>query len=459
MKSVPFLKKACRSGLSVGVRSMRVKWLFALWAVLLVAVGLLLTTLISVSDRLFYAAEALIVCCLFFLHYFYRRTVKPLDTIGNAMDLLREQDFSSRLAPVGQREADRIVQLFNRLMDQLKNERLRVREQNHFLDLLVSASPMGVVLLDFDRRLTSVNAAARNFLGLPIDAPVEGCRLSELDSPLAVRLSALAPGEVATVRLNDAMIYRCSSLSFVDRGLSHPFLLVERLTSEIWKAERKTYEKAIRMIAHEVNNSVGGLTSALDCLGGLIAPYDEGGEIGSVVEVCSERCTAMNRFIGRLAELVRIPEPQLRPEALGRRVTACRVLLEHICRDRGVVLQGPFVNGVDPVVQLDAVLFEQALLNIVKNAAESAATGGGLVAVHVVPTDGGGGRLEVADNGPGIRPEDEPRLFTPFFTTKPEGQGIGLLLVREVLTRQGCTFSLKTDADGWTRFRIRFPKA
>ena len=59
----------------------------------------------------------------------------------------------------------------------------------------------------------------------------------------------------------------------------------------------------------------------------------------------------------------------------------------------------------------------------------------------------------------GIRPEDEPRLFTPFFTTKPEGQGIGLLLVREVLTRQGCTFSLKTDADGWTRFRIRFPKA
>ena len=213
------------------------------------------------------------------------------------------------------------------------------------------------------------------------------------------------------------------------------------------------------MIAHEVNNSVGGLTSALDCLGGLIAPYDEGGEIGSVVEVCSERCTAMNRFIGRLAELVRIPEPQLRPEALGRRVTACRVLLEHICRDRGVVLQGPFVNGADPVVQLDAVLFEQALLNIVKNAAESAATGGGLVAVHVVPTDGGGGRLEVADNGPGIRPEDEPRLFTPFFTTKPEGQGIGLLLVREVLTRQGCTFSLKTDADGWTRFRIRFPKA
>ena len=125
------------------------------------------------------------------------------------MDLLREQDFSSRLAPVGQREADRIVQLFNRLMDQLKNERLRVREQNHFLDLLVSASPMGVVLLDFDRRLTSVNAAARNFLGLPIDAPVEGCRLSELDSPLAVRLSALAPGEVVTVRLNDAMIYRC----------------------------------------------------------------------------------------------------------------------------------------------------------------------------------------------------------------------------------------------------------
>lgn len=455
MKSVSVYGKFCR--MSGKIQSMKVKWLFALWAVLLTAVGLLLVVLIAVSDRLFYAAEALIVCCLFFLHYFYRRTVKPLDTIGNAMDLLREQDFSSRLALVGQREADRIVVLFNRLMDQLKNERLRVREQNHFLDLLVSASPMGVVLLDFDRRMMSANAAARRFLGLSADAPVEGLSLSELDGPLAARLSAIPPGGVATVRLNDAMIYRCSSLSFIDRGLSHPFLLVESLTSEIWKAERKTYEKAIRMIAHEVNNSVAGLTSTLDCLGTLIAPYDDSGEIGAVVGVCSERCTSMNRFIGRLAELVRIPEPQLCSMALGGRVAACRVLLEHICRDRNAVLNGPFLTTPDPEVRLDPVLFEQALLNIVKNAAESAAEGGGLVTIRVAAVDGGGGQLEVADNGPGIRPEDEPRLFTPFFTTKPEGQGIGLLLVREVLTRQGCTFSLKTDADGWTRFRIRFP--
>ena len=147
------------------LRTLRIGWLFWLWAFLLVLVGLLLYVLLPVTESAFYWAEGMVVFSLLFLYYFYRKAVKPLQTIGNAMDLLNEQDFSSRLAPVGQREADRIVQLFNRLMDQLKNERLHVREQNHFLYLLISASPMGVILFDFNLRVTGLNAAALRFLG------------------------------------------------------------------------------------------------------------------------------------------------------------------------------------------------------------------------------------------------------------------------------------------------------
>ena len=112
----------------------------------------------------FYLIEGIISLSLIYLIYFYRKVIKPLNSIAGGMDLLQAQDFSSRLAPVGQREADRIVSIFNRMMQQLKNERLRLREQNHLLDLLISVSPMGVIILTLDEQISMVNKAALDFL-------------------------------------------------------------------------------------------------------------------------------------------------------------------------------------------------------------------------------------------------------------------------------------------------------
>ena len=114
---------------------MKLKYLFGILVVQLIVIGgLLLKLTLGQGNLLLVVVEGLILCILLFLVYFYRKVVKPLDSIANGMDLLREQDFSSRLKPVGQLEADRIVQVFNRMMEQLKEERLRLREQNHFLD-------------------------------------------------------------------------------------------------------------------------------------------------------------------------------------------------------------------------------------------------------------------------------------------------------------------------------------
>lgn len=106
----------------------------------------MLVYLLSGKPSLYlYVLEGLIGFILIYLIVFYNKIVKPMNTIGSGMELLREQDFSSRLSRVGQYEADRIVNIFNRMMEQLKNERLRMREQNHFLDLLIQASPMGLL--------------------------------------------------------------------------------------------------------------------------------------------------------------------------------------------------------------------------------------------------------------------------------------------------------------------------
>ena len=210
-----------------------------------------------------YIAEALMLLLMLYLILFYRKIVKPMNTIGSGMELLREQDFSSRLSHVGQQEADRVVNVFNRMMEQLKNERLRLREQNHFLDLMINASPMGVIIMTLDEEVSQLNPMAMKMMGVrPEEA--EGRKLSEIDSPLALELAAIPNGATSTVRLNDSSIYKCTHSSFVDRGFQHPFYLMEGLTDEVMKAEKKAYEKVIRMIAHEVNNTTAGITSTLD---------------------------------------------------------------------------------------------------------------------------------------------------------------------------------------------------
>lgn len=427
---------------------------FLLGGLLVLAWGILLSFTLSEKSPLLYVGEGVISFCLVVLFYFYRKVVKPLHSIASGMDLLREQDFSSRLAPVGQAEADRIVEMFNRMMGQLKNERLRLREQNHFLDLLINVSPMGVVILTFDGQISMLNAAALKFLGYASAEELMGKQLQELNTPLAEEVARLPKDTTDTIRLSDAKIYRCSRLSFVDQGFAHPFILIESLTTEVVKAEKKAYEKVIRMIAHEVNNTTAGITSTLETVGEALETLEEDTEdLREVMKVCVERCLGMSQFITNFANVVKIPEPRLEQVRLNDRVLSCQRFMETVCRERKIGLHNELCPE-NPKVWMDTVLFEQVMVNIIKNAAESIGQEGDIY----IRTSASPVMLEIADTGKGISKEVETKLFSPFFSTKPHGQGIGLIFIREVLTRQECTFSLRTYPDGLTRFRISFPE-
>ena len=433
---------------------MKLRIFFLLLALLLMVAWGLMFLIMPIKEVgwKFYLVEGIITLSLIYLVYFYHKVVKPLDTIANGMDLLREQDFSSRLKSVGQLEADRIVDIFNRMMQQLKEERLRLRDQNHFLDLLISVSPMGVVILTFDGKVSMANKAALKFLEVDTEEDMLNKGMEDLKTPLAEEMSRLPKDTTETIRLSDSHIYRCSRLSFVDRGFAHPFFLIESLTSEVMKAEKKAYEKVIRMIAHEVNNSVAGITSTLDTVDDALQTMDDTDDLREVMKVCIERGYSLSRFITRFADVVKIPEPQLEEVRLNDRISACERFLENICQDHQVVLRMDLCEE-NPLVKMYTSLFEQVLINMVKNSVESIEEKG----VITLRTSASPVMLEVADTGRGISKEVETKLFTPFFSTKPNGQGIGLIFIREVLMKHGCSFSLRTYEDGITRFRIMFP--
>ena len=186
------------------------------------------------------------------------------------------------------------------------------------------------------------------------------------------------------------------------------------------------------MIAHEVNNSVAGI-------------------VNNVSEDESRRLMSLSEFVTRFANVVKIPQPQLQLCDLSEEVEACRPFLENLCIAAGVRLDFQLTEEAIPV-HLDTVLFQQVLINIVKNSIESMEEIQGTINIITSPF-----QLVVVDNGCGISSDDAKFLFTPFFSTKPKGQGIGLLLIRDILTAHHCTFSLITDpTDHLTRFTIQF---
>jgi nitrogen fixation/metabolism regulation signal transduction histidine kinase len=430
------------------------KRLFRIFSALLVIILAIITYQIFYTQSSYYwfiGIETLVVLTAAHLIVFYRRIIKPLQIIGNGMELLREQDFTSRLRRVGQSEADRIVDIFNKMMEQLKNERLHLREQNHFLDLLINASLLGVIILDLDGKILSVNPAVFKLLKLHASDDITGKPLRRIDNPLMAELVKIAPDRSATIRLSDANIYKCTHSSFIDRGFNHSFYLIESLTEEVFRAEMKAYEKLIRMIAHEVNNTTAGITSTLDTLDNALQEMEGTEELSEVLRIAIERCYSMNRFISNFADVVRIPEPELREHDLNGLVTSGKRFMETICLNRNIniVLQ---LSETPPLVRIDSLLFEQVLVNIIKNAAESISLDGSIyIRTAVAPNV-----LEISDTGKGISKETEAKLFSPFFSNKPHGQGLGLIFIREVLLKHGCTFSLRTYPDGLTRFKIYF---
>ena len=393
----------------------------------------------------------LVLVTLVYLILFYQKVVRPLHNISNGMDLLREQDFSSRLRSVGQYEADKVVAIFNKMMEQLKNERLRLREQNQFLDLLIKASPMGVVVLDFDGRITELNPAAFKIMDIHHPDAVVGKQLSELKNELLIDLSTIPMHETRTISLYDGTVYKCTLESFIDRGFPRPFYLIESLTDEVRRAEKKAYEKVIRMISHEVNNTTAGITSTLDTVQEELKTVSGTDDMREAMQVCIDRSYSMSGFITNFADVVKIPKAMLLSVNLNELIKSMTRFMEVMCLKRDIKLTFN-ADAALPLLQLDASLFEQVLLNIIKNSVESIENNGEIS----ITTYALNQTLEIADNGKGISKEIESKLFNPFFSSKPMGQGLGLLFIREVLTQHNCRYSLRTHEDGLTRFVVKF---
>ena len=368
------------------------------------------------------------------------------------LDMLNEQDFSASLRHTGNPESDRMIDAYNSMLTELRKQRLEILDKSAFLNLLIEAETMGVIILDFDMRVTSANPAAAKFLQIPA-ADLAGHRLEKFDNVLALALSALSENVPQVVEVGGVSRYRCTLLSFVDRGFRHPFILIEELTHELIAAEKHASEKVIRTMSHEVNNTLSSINSNLSVLLGFgdCFPADLRPDIIRALQVSIERSDNLCRLVSAFADIVKLPPPQLAPVSLNTVVQNTVCLMQSKFARAGVNCKVQLCP-VSPVINADSVQMEQALINILKNALEASISAKGEVTVI---TAGNPASLTVRDTGCGIPEEIRNKIFSPFFTTKPGGQGIGLMLVCEILLSHKFSFDLQTK-DGYTDFNIVF---
>ncbi len=364
----------------------------------------------------------------------YRVVAVPLRTVQNGLYLLQEQDFSSRLRLVGQADADKVVRLFNDLMGTMKAERLKNLEQNDFLHKLIEASPMGIAICNFDAQITDTNPAFRTM------------QCDELQAALAT----LGDGQSQVVRAGQSQILRCTRSYFMENGFKRPFFLVERLTDEIIKAETAIFNKIVRTMGHEVNNTLGSVTSVLQTLEDI---HEDDDIIVATLRSSIDSCNKLGKFVKGYADVVKLPQPELIRTELNALVAEALPGLQHLAPANISVTVKPCSAAV--YAKIDVVLFERILVNIVKNAIDSIGSNQGEISIAIAP-----GSVTITDNGPGITPENAQMLFTPFFSTKHPDRGLGLMLIADILRKHHADYSLTTDsATRLTTFAIRLPRA
>lgn len=448
-------------------------YLVVLHLLLFAAAGFLLIG----QPLLFVGAEALLIASLVLGFVLVRRALEPLGYTRRFHDLLQDQHYANRLAPPGSTELEELVGMFNTMLAALHRERLAVGEQQGFLDRLLEATPNAVLVFDFDGAVSLVNASALAQLGLdqprgkPLAAwrsgaaslaPGLDARGRERSLDLIAQLDSLPPNESRMLTDLDGRRYRAQRGQFFDRGFVRHFLMLEELTAELEDSERATYARLVRVLAHEVNNTVAATRSVLDSLLWYRDQLRESDaqDFGTAIEAVKRRNVSLGEFIDRFTRVVKMPAPELRPTDVRAIVDDILWLNREQCARAGIRLGWRRCDDV-PALALDTGLMEAALLNIVKNAIEAVlarqATGG-----HVelsLERVGNETVLAVLDSADLLGELPARSLFTPFFTTKQGGQGIGLMFVREVLMRHGFTYSLAATGQGETRFEIRFPQA
>ncbi|HEX5631576.1 MAG TPA: ATP-binding protein, partial [Gemmatimonadales bacterium] len=354
----------------------------------------------------------------------HERVVRPLQTLSNMLAALREGDFSLRARADGADDALGLALLeINMLGDTLRSQRLGAMEATSLLRAVMAEIDVAILTFDDRNALRLVNRAGARLLAQPPE------RLAGRDAA-ALGMAGLLVG--ATPRVHEHAFpersgrWEVRRTTFRQEGRPHTLLVIADVTKSLREEELLAWQRIVRVLSHEINNSLAPIKSLAGTLQTMVdraPPTPETlADMRHALGIIGSRADALSRFMSSYARLARLPAPRavtVEVEPLVRRVASLETRLPV------QVDPGPPIT-----MAADRVQLEQALINLVRNAADASLETGGGVVMSWRPDGTEWVAIEIVDEGPGI--SGTANLFVPFFTTKREGTGIGLVLARQI---------------------------
>jgi len=365
----------------------------------------------------------------------------PLRTLTNLLAALREGDYSLRAASARRPDAlGEVMRELNGLSQALQNQRQEATETNALLLAVISNIDLAVFTFDEENRLRLVNDSGMRLLNRPNDEILGATAmdLGLLECLQGKRIDVIQrsfPGSFGTR-------WEIRRSAFRQQGRPHQLLVLSDLSQTLREEERRAWQRLIRVLGHELNNSLGPIQSISDSLSMVArrSPQERSSEwesdlIGGL-DVIRDRTSALGRFMNAYSQLARLPAPCRQPCEIGELVRRAAKLEYRMT----VVIE----SCSEAKVHLDPDQVEQALINLIKNAVDAVAETGGEVRVRWV-LEQRNLEVEVLDEGTGL--PNTTNLFVPFFTTKPGGSGIGLVLSRQIAEAHGGTLVVENRTD------------
>jgi two-component system nitrogen regulation sensor histidine kinase NtrY len=369
------------------------------------------------------------------------RVVRPLQTLSNILAAIREGDYSirGRRATTGDALGEVMLEV-NDLGATLRGQRLGAMEATALLRTVMSEIDVAVFAFDLNQQLRLVNRAGEKLLAQPAirllgrtgaELGLASC-LDEKNDTGPYTKQMVFPGGVGRWEVRRG--------TFREGGVQHQLLVLTDLSQTLREEERSAWQRLLRVLGHELNNSLAPIKSVAGSLADLMKreprPPDWTDDMHRGLEVISSRADSLARFIESYSKLARLPQPRFEPLHIGELIQRVATLETR--------LPVKVTGGADVVVEVDRAQLEQLMINLIRNAVDASLETEGNVEVNWVRQNG---HLTVCvkDNGPGVA--NTANLFVPFFTTKASGSGIGLVLCRQIAEAHGGTLTLENRQD------------
>jgi two-component system, NtrC family, nitrogen regulation sensor histidine kinase NtrY len=358
-----------------------------------------------------------------------------LRTLANLVSALREGDYSLR----GHGSLGEAVNDINQLSDALKSQRFTELEAAQLLEKVIEEIEVVVLAFDHKGGLRLANRAAERMLGRPRS-------LLKQQTATALGLSELLEGAPERRTALADRWWELRRTTFRQEGIEHRLLVLADLSRALSEEERIAWQRLVRVLSHEINNSLAPIQSIAQSLLDMLGPGSDE-QLHKGLAVIARRSEALARFMRSYATLAKLPPPSCEPIELGplvKRVAALEKRLQVSVRD-----------GRALTIEADPDQLEQLLINLVQNAADAALPTSGQVGIEWREL-GGEVEIVVSDEGPGL--PESANLFVPFFTTKEGGSGIGLALSRQIAQAHGGTLTLENAKTRGCEAKVRLPK-